>query len=144
MKIYIAVGGDNVGSKLSELVRRDEPDKMIAHLADGVAQEMREFSAKAQQQFNAQTVICAGDSVLLTVEGKETSNVLRLLKEVQFTTYSAGTGKTCSEAALNLQYAKISGKARTWHWQQCKPWLLKLQVENQIFSFFGKYTKGHF
>lgn len=143
MKIYIALDGDGVGTKLSALIESKANDNVISHFAHGVANEMIALSKNAEL-IGGKTILCAGDSVLISIDSSKISDVLRLLKDCKFSTYSGGTGRTIKEAALNLQYAKLNGKNQTWHFQKEKPLWLKLRIENRFFSLLSKYSKGHF
>lgn len=141
MKTYIAIDGDGVGTRLGELVQGGYPDAVIAAFAGGVASEMKKFSARAKEH-GAYIILCSGDSVLLSCEGNKISAILSGLTQCKLCTYSAGTGRTAREAALSLQYAKMNGKAQTWHYQSAKPFWLRLRIE--IFPGLSKYAAGHF
>ena len=142
MKIFIAIDGDGVGTKLGKLISDGVDSITIKSFAMGVAEEMTQFAARAEE-LGATTILCAGDSVLLEAPAHLTSQILRGLKEVKHCTYSGGTGRSIAEATLSLQYAKLNGKAQTWHYQKEKPFFLWLRIESW-FSKFSKYAKGHF
>lgn len=141
-KAYIAIDGDGVGTQLGELVSIGASDATIRDFAQGVAHEMRDF-AKRAESFGAFVILCSGDSVLLTCEPGQVSEVLKGLKQVKKATYSGGVGRSAKEAALMLQYAKMNGKNQTWRWQKPKPLLMWLRIESP-FRVLSKYASGHF
>jgi hypothetical protein len=141
MKIYIAIDGDGVGTKLGQLIESQASDIQVRDFAQGVADEMNTFASRAKN-LGATVVLCSGDSVLLSCKGN-VSEILRGLKDTKKATYSAGTGRTAKEAALNLQYAKLNGKNQTWHFQKKKPFWLWLRIESPIRKL-SKYAAGHF
>lgn len=142
MGIYIALDGDGVGTQLSNLINTKANDDTIRQYAHGVAEEMQIFSKRAES-FGAKTILCSGDSVLISCEGSLVSKILQGLKKCTFATYSAGTGRSIQEAALCLQYAKLNGKNQTWHFQQHKPWRLRMRIEGPL-RVISKYAAGHF
>jgi hypothetical protein len=142
MKVYIAIDGDGVGTRLGELVSTGANDQTIRKFAQGVADEMASFAKKAEK-LGAFIILCSGDSVLLSVEGGNVSKVLKGLKETNLTTYSGGVGRTAKEAALMLQYAKLNGKNQTWHFKKRKPLNLWFRIESPL-RVLSKYAAGHF
>ena len=142
MKVYIAIDGDGVGTKLSYLIQSESGDKIISSYAHGVAEEMAVFARKVEGM-GGKSIMCSGDSVLGAIDAAKVSEALSMLKNMEYATYSAGTGRTIKEAALCLQYAKLNGKKQTWHWQKAKPFWLKLRIESP-FKALSKYAKGHF
>lgn len=142
MKTYIAIDGDGVGTQLGKLIEREASDEVVRAFAQGVADEMLSFSNRAEN-LGAKVILCSGDSVLLSCEGEQVSQVLKGLKDTRKATYSAGTGRSPKEAALFLQYAKINGKNQTWHFQKKKPFWLWLKIESPL-RVLSKYAAGHF
>lgn len=142
MKIYIAIDGDGVGTKLSNLINTKANDDTIRQYAHGVADEMAAFAQRVEG-LGGKTILCSGDSVLVCCDGAKVSEALKGLKLCTYATYSAGTGRSIKEAALNLQYAKLNGKNQTWHFQKQKPFWLWLRIESPIRKI-SKYAAGHF
>lgn len=120
--LYVAFDGDNVGSRLSQLIELGNDDE-LAQYAYGVAGEMEETAAAAER-IGAKVLMCSGDSLLFRMETeKQVHQILQTFhnRKKKFVTYSIGVGRTVQEAHTKLLHAKLLGKNRVVWWREKMP-----------------------
>ncbi len=124
MSIYIALDGDNVGTKLSALIAEGN-DELVSAFARGVANDMQSY-ANAIEGIGGRILLCSGDSVLYTIEESKATEAIALL-ECTYCTFTIGVGRTIQEAHLCLNYGKFLGKncVHTWKCQHPSWWQFK-------------------
>ncbi len=118
MNLYIALDGDNVGSKLSELIKEGD-DLKVATFANGVAEDMLRY-ANQVRELGASVLLCSGDSLLYTISEENLKKAISLL-DTDFCTYTIGVGRTIQEAHLMLNYGKFMGKNCIHTWKDKHP-----------------------
>lgn len=134
MKLYIALDGDNVGTRLSELINEGN-DLKVAGFAKGVADDMQRYT-NAVKSIGATVLLCSGDSVLYTISEHDAKQALSLL-DAEFCTYTIGVGRTIQEAHLMLNYGKFLGKNCTHTWKDSHPTWFSFKLLG-FFKFAGK------
>ncbi len=134
MNLYIALDGDNVGTKLAELINEGN-DLKVANFASGVANDMQRYASNVES-IGARVLLCSGDSVLYTISEHDAKEALNLL-DANFCTYTIGVGRTIQEAHLMLNYGKFLGKNCIHTWKDKHPTWFSFKFLG-FFLFAGK------
>lgn len=113
-KLYLAVDGDNVGSRLEYYVLINDTDTLTA-FSNIFNSTMKWFENQLVTNFEATIIFYGGDNLLACINAeKYSAKYLEKLKskfaEKTKSTLSIGLGESPQKAYFALKYAKTSGK----------------------------------
>jgi len=133
--MYIALDGDNIGSKVEIAALSNDPKQTYA-----ISKQIRDISA-ATTEFvndlsnnNAEIILFGGDSLSFILDKKllnQVDLIRQFYNEKSGFTVTIGIGDTVAQASRALLYGKLTGKNKTVLWQPTIDTQLKNLVKKE-------------
>lgn len=109
--IFLAINGDDVGSKIGSAIASDDRDNLLNTRAQ--VKEAQDMLNEWAAQFQAEELSSSGDEVLWSIDEsaiEDLDNVQQQYQQISGHTVTIGYGSTMSEAIKALIYGKVNGK----------------------------------